>query len=442
MTAKGKINTSALTAGDRIIVRVGEGVSPYDAGSVFPSTNKTGEGVQVARVVSKTKVANRRGYYVLTSAGAYYAEPIQTAWLAPEDAAGVKRAHAEALDENKRQDRAATAAEVTTAAATDEVQTVREAAVAARNAGSAAEAAQIIEKALGLPAGAGAEWAKTNWVKPADKVTVSKWFSLANESADEDAALAEQESVEESAAADTPSEDAAAESETYNLAQAEAARAENEAPGGIYHGTEWSSEARAAAARPSDTWISLRQRVDQYYDWINRHGYRGPFSWDAQTELVDKDHDEALKENNERAGAARRGWAAEKLAAAGVTAETHMVKFDGTVLPRPVHVPEEVANADDLAGTQEERWHVHMDRLGRSDRGPLDLTVEVSAARAYEAGQIIAEEVHRAARGRLVSRDFSVLVHLDKGVVSVTAGFQSAGTGTVTKLPAGRLTTV
>lgn len=385
MTAKGKINTSNLSVGDRIIVKVWTGVNPYDtAGTVFPSTNKTGEGVQVVRVTGKDKVNGRRGYLVETTAGSYYAEPIQTAWLAPEDAAGVKRAHAEALK---------------VAAAKD------------------AQAAK-------------------------DKVTVSKWFTLANESADEEAALAEQESVEESAAADTPSEDAAAESETYNLAQAEAARAENEAPGGIYHGTEWSSEARAAAARPSDTWISLRQRVDQYYDWINRHGYRGPFSWDAQTELVDKDHDEALKENNERAGTARRGWAAEKLAAAGVTAETHMVKFDGTVLARPVHVPEEVANADDLAGTQEERWHVHMDRLGRSDRGPLDLTVEVSAARAYEAGQIIAEEVHRAARGRLVSRDFSVLVHLDKGVVSVTAGFQSAGTGTVVKLPAGRLTTV
>jgi hypothetical protein len=100
--AKGKVNASEAEAGMRIIVKVS-----YDAeghATVRPSSTKTGEGVFVARIIEKGfRAAGRyeaRGKYVIhTSAGSFDAAPIQTMWLAPEDPAGIKRAYAEALEE-------------------------------------------------------------------------------------------------------------------------------------------------------------------------------------------------------------------------------------------------------------------------------------------------------------------------------------------------------
>jgi hypothetical protein len=98
MTAKGKINASNVTTTDRIIVNTNGGA--YEGDTVRPSATKTGEGVVIARVLDKLKAAGRRGYVIVTSAGSFYAEPIQTMWLAPEDNAGIKRAYAEALIED------------------------------------------------------------------------------------------------------------------------------------------------------------------------------------------------------------------------------------------------------------------------------------------------------------------------------------------------------
>lgn len=113
MTAKGKINASKVQADDRIIVQVSAGT-----GEVRPSTTKTGEGVFVARVTGKTFGHEGRGnggygrstrfYTVHTTAGSFEAAPIQTMWLAPEDAPGIKRAHAEAerIDAQRDNERA------------------------------------------------------------------------------------------------------------------------------------------------------------------------------------------------------------------------------------------------------------------------------------------------------------------------------------------------
>lgn len=95
MTAKGKINASKVQAGDRIIVKT------RSNGTVYESATKTGEFVSVARVIAKTFRAasgqyERRGKYVIeTNVGTFEAAAIQTMWLAPEDAAGIKRAYAE-----------------------------------------------------------------------------------------------------------------------------------------------------------------------------------------------------------------------------------------------------------------------------------------------------------------------------------------------------------
>jgi hypothetical protein len=124
MTAKGKINASNVNETHRIIVKVSAD------GTVRESATKTGEGVQVARVIAKTFRAAQgpyeaRGKYVIeTSAGTFEAAPIQTMWLAPEDAAGVKRARAEAelvqadiLAEEKRAAESAKEAELADEAA-------------------------------------------------------------------------------------------------------------------------------------------------------------------------------------------------------------------------------------------------------------------------------------------------------------------------------------
>lgn len=104
MTAKGKINASNVQINDRIIVQENDGVTRTD--TIRPSDTKTGEGVRVARVTGKTFRAasgpyERRGKYIIeTTAGWFEAAPIQTMWLAPEDAAGIKRAYAEAVAED------------------------------------------------------------------------------------------------------------------------------------------------------------------------------------------------------------------------------------------------------------------------------------------------------------------------------------------------------
>lgn len=59
--------------------------------------------------------------------------------------------------------------------------------------------------------------------------------------------------------------------------------------------------------------------------WATRHGMsQDGYTIEGLTAAYDADHAEAL----------RFEWQATKLAEAGVTAETHIVKFDGTVLPR------------------------------------------------------------------------------------------------------------
>lgn len=99
MAAKGKINASNVNETHRIIVKV------LPDGTVRESATKTGEGVRVARVLSKTFRAAQgpyeaRGKYVIeTTSGSFEAAAIQTMWLAPEDPAGIKRAYAEAVDE-------------------------------------------------------------------------------------------------------------------------------------------------------------------------------------------------------------------------------------------------------------------------------------------------------------------------------------------------------
>lgn len=127
MTAKGKVNASQVQVGDRIIVKVTErGDSEFSDYSldlvkadwmVTPSKTKTGEKVYVTTVTGKDKCINRRGYMIETGRGTFYAEPIQTMWLAPEDAPGIKRAYAEALTE--AEEREAKAAEELVLAATE-----------------------------------------------------------------------------------------------------------------------------------------------------------------------------------------------------------------------------------------------------------------------------------------------------------------------------------
>lgn len=101
MPATGKTNASRVQVGDRILM---------DTATGFPSQTKTGANVVVARVTGKHAVqggltSSRRGtsrmrYAVITTAGEFNAAPIQTMWMAPEDNAGIKRAHTEALAED------------------------------------------------------------------------------------------------------------------------------------------------------------------------------------------------------------------------------------------------------------------------------------------------------------------------------------------------------
>jgi len=105
MTAQGKINASKVQIGDRIIVRDTD--SNFSSGySITCSHTKTGETVRVARVTGKSAVVASNGrraqrwYKIETTEGSFEAAPIQTMFLAPEDAAGIKRARVEALAED------------------------------------------------------------------------------------------------------------------------------------------------------------------------------------------------------------------------------------------------------------------------------------------------------------------------------------------------------
>lgn len=117
MTAKGKITAARVTAGDRILVKHYNAENVADLSvlqylgaehALGISTTKTGEGVTVARVLRvEAKLVtggrrDRRVYDIHTTEGILGNNvPTQTMWLAPEDAAGIKRAHAEALELDK-----------------------------------------------------------------------------------------------------------------------------------------------------------------------------------------------------------------------------------------------------------------------------------------------------------------------------------------------------
>lgn len=127
MTAKGKITAARIAAGDRILVKhyTAENVADLSVlkylgaeHALGISTTKTGEGVTVARVLRvEAKLVtggrrDRRVYDIYTTEGLLGDNaPAQTLTLAPEDAAGVKRAHVEALAANEAYDRTAALAE-------------------------------------------------------------------------------------------------------------------------------------------------------------------------------------------------------------------------------------------------------------------------------------------------------------------------------------------
>jgi hypothetical protein len=174
MTAAGKVNASKVTTVDRIIVSVRED------GSITESRTKTGENVRIVRVIGKSFRAAQgpyeaRGKYIIeTAIGSFEAATIRTMFLAPEDAAGIKRAHVEALAENKRLDRAATAEEIAEAAQITEVEAMRVATDAARHAETDAEAAEIMAAATGLPVEIGMKWALANRPRPVEAPAARK----------------------------------------------------------------------------------------------------------------------------------------------------------------------------------------------------------------------------------------------------------------------------
>lgn len=121
MTAKGKITASALQIGDRIICKSGtyseETASQWasiQAGDPYfhESRTKTGANVVIVRVTGKSFRAasgryERQGRFVIeTTGGTFEAAGCQTMWLAPEDPAGIKRAHVEALAEDAEREAA------------------------------------------------------------------------------------------------------------------------------------------------------------------------------------------------------------------------------------------------------------------------------------------------------------------------------------------------
>lgn len=96
MPAAGKTNASQAREGDRILIQ-------FALGGV-PVLSPTKTGAEVVRITGKTFVQAGRGqargtFTLHTTAGDIEGlQAIQTMWLAPEDAAGVKRALKEALE--------------------------------------------------------------------------------------------------------------------------------------------------------------------------------------------------------------------------------------------------------------------------------------------------------------------------------------------------------
>jgi hypothetical protein len=114
--AQGKENAANIKVGDRILVKHYTQENEADRATLEwlgkdralgISRTKTGEGVTVARVlaVEAVMVQGRRAqrrYNIITTEGVLENNaPIQTMIMAPEDAAGIKRAHAEALELDK-----------------------------------------------------------------------------------------------------------------------------------------------------------------------------------------------------------------------------------------------------------------------------------------------------------------------------------------------------
>ncbi len=208
MTAKGKINASKVQAGDRIIIDTAMHV--YTGDECGPSRTKTGETVQVGRVLDKLKPTNARGYIIVTNLGRFYAEPIQTMFLAPEDNAGIKRAMAEAVAED-----------------TERAEALEE-----------AEKAQRQELAAHVARRSGRED-----ITPADLVaqmdeaheaTTDRCPNEWHRSAPARRRMLCPECPSPFTLTEAEIEENAAQSERENLAEAEAARTENEGPEGIY----------------------------------------------------------------------------------------------------------------------------------------------------------------------------------------------------------------
>jgi hypothetical protein len=198
--AAGKVNASEATEGMRIIVKVSAD------GTVTPSRTKTGEGVQVARIIEKGfRAAGRyeaRGKYVIhTSAGSFDAAPIQTMFLAPEDPAGIKRAMAEAVAEDAER------AEL--AAQTEEIE-------------------EAAPEAAPAPADLVAQ------MDEAHEATTDRCPNEWHRSAPARRRMLCPECPSPFTLTEAEIEENAAQSERENLAEAEAARTENEGPEGIY----------------------------------------------------------------------------------------------------------------------------------------------------------------------------------------------------------------
>jgi len=149
MTAAGKITAARVQTGDRILVKHYTMENETDRPTLEflgteralgISTTKTGQGVTVARVLkveaAMTQGRRRAGrvYDIYTTEGVISnCAPAQTMIMAPEDNAGVKRAHVEALALNATYEAYPLADEVTEAPAVteDAAYEVQEAEVAA-----------------------------------------------------------------------------------------------------------------------------------------------------------------------------------------------------------------------------------------------------------------------------------------------------------------------
>ena len=251
MTAKGKINASNVQVNDRIIVNLDTRV--YQDDTCFPSSTKTGDGVVIARVIDKTYTpgqSRRPGLYtVFTTAGTFQAAPIQTMWLAPEDNAGIKRAHVEALAENEARQ---TAEEFTPAERAELAQAVRDSGLMddlhVEALAEDAERRQVSEKPLTTPATEAekafvARTLRTLEFNPEAGASAPE----ANRHASQTMGVTGLTLNSQAGKVDNMNNDAdrftlterqinenAAQSEAENLAEAEEAREENEAPGGIY----------------------------------------------------------------------------------------------------------------------------------------------------------------------------------------------------------------